>query len=87
MFQLNVRGEESRQLCVGTLAPPLQDSGRPAKPHLSAGPGAEEGASLSRNGHRQRWLFLGSLPAPSAQVCLWVRMCGWRIFPSKSVDA
>lgn len=67
MFQLNVKGEESRQLCVGTSAPWLQDKGSPASLICLWGPGAEEEASLSREGHRQWWLFLGSRPAPLSQ--------------------
>lgn len=74
MFQLNVRGEGSRQLCVGTSAPRLQDECSLHQPRLSVGPQAEEEASLSMRGSRQRYLFLrspASLPQPRC-VCGYV---------------
>lgn len=45
MFQLNVRGEESQQLCAGTSALRLQDEGGIRQPQLSVEPQAEQEAS------------------------------------------
>lgn len=75
MFQLNVRGEESRQLCVGTSAPRLQDEGSPTSFICLWGPGTKEGASLSRDGHRQQWLFLGSRAGTPQPRCICGHTC------------
>lgn len=54
MFQLNVRGEERRQLCVGTSVPGCKPRAAP-QPHL-----APVGRGGSLRGARQPWLLLGS---------------------------
>ena len=86
--QLNGRGEESQQLCVGTLAPRLQAHGGLRQPLLAGGPRGWAGSLWTGVGTDSGCLFLGNTePAAfSPGVPVGTYTLGCRALPSKTRD-